>query len=260
MTTRVIDLLTDPSPKNYREAFRDLLRRKYLGDDVDTVLYNLDYVYHVAANYAYYAALYGHRRVLAEIFRVIGRLSVQSRLVVLADAYRYDRTILDDLYDELISFKRSLIREGAPPELVSIVNAILSSTGAKPDDLYRQIKHLVAMYDTWKELGDDALEYLRMQLPGAPSQSSPTDTELAKVVLFVLDAVASRNRVSSADIKRYIGNPQLANQLINAAKKRHLLQYNSVVRSWVPTREGLEFVGRASEYDPDELVNNLKGV
>ena len=260
MTTKVVDMITNPSPKSYQEAYHDLLRRKYLGDDVDHILFSLDYIYHLAANAEYYTAIYGRRRVIVELFNMLGRLPAQSRLVILADAYRFDRTLADDLFDELVSFKRALIKEGAPPEIVSMVNAILASIGSKPEEIYRQVKHLVAMYETWQEMGEDALEYLKMQMPGAAAGGGPTDTELAKVVNFVLDAVVNGNKVSSADIKRYVGNPQLANQLINTAKKRHLIQYNSVVRSWVPTSEGLQFVGRASEYDPDALVNQLKGV
>lgn len=260
MTTKVLDMVTNPSAKTYRDALNDLLRRKYLGDDVDSILYNLDYIYHLAEHLQYYIALYGRPRVFAEIFNVLGRVPAQSRLVILADAYRYDRTIIDDLYDELISFKRSLIREGAPPEIVSMVNSILANIGAKPEEVYRNIKHLVAMYDTWKEMGDEALEYLRIQMPGAASTAAASDTELAKVVQFVLDSVASGSKVTSTDIRRYIGNPQAANSIINEAKKRNLLKYEALVRSWVPTQKGLEFIGRASDYDVDDLIQKLRGV
>lgn len=260
MSMKILDVITNPSPKAYRDAYQDLLRRKYLGDDVDHVLHNLDYIHHISTNMEYYTAIYGRQRVISEIFKVIGKLPAQSRLIVLADSYRSDRTVVDDLYDELISFKRALIKDGAPPEIVTMVNAVLASINSKPEEVYRQIKHLVAMYDTWKDVGEDALEYLKVQMPGATPDTSATDTELAKVTQFVLDSVVAQNRVSSADIKRYVGNPQLANQLINAAKKRRLLKYNSMVRSWAPTKEGLEFIGRASDYDPDDLINRLKGV
>lgn len=258
MTYSVIDLITDPSRGKYHAAFKDLLRRKYLGDDVDDLLYNLDYITHISANLSYYSALYGTRRVITELFRVLGRLPQQNRLVVLADLYRTDRTVMDDLFDELVSFKKRLISEGAPPEIVSMLNQILSSINGKPEDVYRQVKHFAAMYDTWKELGDSAMDYFRMQMPSGTQAGGPTDTELAKVVSFVLDTIVSGSRVSSSDIKRFVGNIALANNIINEAKRRKFLVYNSLVRSWVPTEQGLEFIGRAGQYDLDQLVSALK--
>ncbi len=254
---KVLKMIVEPSRATYRDAFHDLLRRKYLGDDVDSVLFNLDYIYHLAENFEYYAAIYGRRRVLVEIFSILGRLPEHSRLEILADAYRYDRTVVDDLYEELLKFKRQMIEESAPVELVQMVNNIIASIGSKPEEVYRHIKHLVAMYRTWREMGESAVEYFRSTIGPAP-QGGASDVELAKVVEFVLYNTKNGRRVSSTDIKRFIGDPRAANQILNEAKKRGLIEYNAAVRSFVVTKKGLEFIGRAAEFDPDEIVQGLK--
>jgi len=254
---KVLKMIAEPSRTTYREAFHDLLRRKYLGDDVDEILFNLDYVYHLAENFEYYSAIYGRRRVIVEIFTILGRLPEHSRLEILADAYRYDRTVADDLYEELLNFKRRLISESAPVELVQMVNNIIASVGTKPEEVYRHVKHLVAMYRTWKEMGESAVEYFRASIGPAP-QGGASDVELAKVVEYVLYNTRSGRRVSSTDIKRFIGDPRAANQILNEAKRRGLIEYNAGVRSFVPTKKGLEFIGRAAEFDPEEIVQGLK--
>ena len=257
ITLKVVNMIINPTQGSYLEAFHDLLRRKYLGENVDHLLYDLDYLFHLAANLHYYSAIYGRRRVLVEIFSRLGKLPHAHRLEILADIYRTDRTVQDDLFTELVNFKKQLIRESAPFELVQMVNAIIASL-ARPDEVYRNVRHLLAMYDVWKELGEDAVEYFRASMPGAPGESSVTDTELAKIVTYVLEVTQRGERVSSVDIKRYVGDPRVGNKLLNEAKKRGLIDYNGSVRSFVVTQKGLEFIGKAGIVDPDEIVRNLK--
>ena len=252
---KFIDMIINPSAKTYREALSELLRRAYFGDSASKqLLLRLSDLYVLASHQYEFIALYGEERFWGEVFEIIGSLPVHDRLVILAEAYRYDRTVHDELLDELVNFKKQLIREGAPLSLINAVNAILSELG-KPDDVYRDIKHLKALYDSWKEMGEQFDESLVTISPRA--KQAVTKTEVAKLLNFIVSQLRSGRRVVARDVRRFLGSDALAATLIRELKRRGFLIYDQKLRTYMPTDRGLEYI--AASESVDDLYEKLKG-
>lgn len=252
---KFLDMLINPNAKTYRDALSELLRRAYFGDSSSKdLLLRLSDLYVLAYHRYEFMALYGEEHYWEEVFRIIGSLPVHDRMVVLAEAYRYDRTVHDELLDELINFKKQLIREGAPLSLVNAVNAILQELG-KPDDVYRDVKHLRALYESWKEMGESFDESLVTISP--KGRHAVTKTEVAKLLNFIVSQIRSGRRVVARDVRRFLGSDSLAATLISELKRRGFLIYDQRLRTYMPTDRGLEYI--AASETVDDLYEKLKG-
>lgn len=254
---KVIDLLVDPSAKNRRALIKELLYKAYFGDESSyRLLSRVDYLAEIARNYFMLRALYGTDRVWGEVFDVIGTLPEHERLVVLAEAYRTDRTVYDELLDALLAFKKKLIKEGAPPTLVNGVNAILSELG-KPEDAYRDVKHLYTLYETWKEMGDEFSEEFATVSPTSVARGPVTQTELAKVLNYILSVLRSGSPVRRKDIIRMVGNAQLAINVLKELTRRKFIRWDYNLRSYMITPEGLDYID-AHDVDVADLEDALR--
>ncbi len=236
--------LVDPD-KNYQKYRQHLIRQYYLGYDVMDALSGLKYVYTLAKNFDYFAAIYGSRRVYQEIFRILGTVPEEDRLIFLAEAYRTDRTILPELYDALLRFRLRLVTENAPRILIDEVHEVLNTLPGKPEIVYLAIRRLLADYDLWRQVGEELEQYLPAeQKPEGPqTPRRVSDAELAKLVTFIVNQIRNGYTVSTADIYAYFQDRQLANSLKTTALNRGLIVYDARLRSYIPTQDGLRFIG-----------------
>lgn len=219
-----------------------MLRRAYNGDKSAFELLKRLNELRVMAEHKYILqALYGEERYWGEVFEIIGMLEPADRLLSYAEMYRYDRSVHDDLLDSLISFKQEMIRDGAPMEFINAVNSIISHL-SNPETVYREVKHLYAMYQQWKQMGEDFnVSTIGTFGTGAPS-AQVTDIELARALNLIISMVSSGSRVRSADIKRFFGSDTLGAKVLRELKRRRLAYYDSNLSTYMPTDKGLEFV------------------
>ena len=250
--------LVDPE-KNYQKYRQHLLRQYYLGYDVMDALSGLKYVYTLAKNFDYFAAIYGSRRVYMEIFSILGTIPEEDRLTFLAEAYRTDRTVLPELYDALLKFRLRLVTEKAPKVLVDEVHEVLNTLPGKPETVYLAIRRLIADYELWRQVGEEMEQYIpaEEQKGGPATPRTVTDAELAKLVTFIVNQIRNGYTVSTADIYAYFQDRQFANSLKTTALNRGLIVYDARLRSYIPTQEGLRFIGE--ETSIDSLRRLIKG-
>lgn len=277
----IYPLLLNPNEDSYKMARARLLLRYLLGDpDAAAVLISLPRLYHFLTNFDYYVVVYGAERAtrkLMDMLKVVRR-EPADRVETLLELYKQDDMFLEPLVDALLELKVQVAKEGAPENLLRIIDETISAgTGQKKASFIRKVQIVLSYIKLFREEGAEqvsrAIAILLGQPQSAPtpvpavpppSMSRPGDVDLTDTLRFVADTNLLGKYATKEDILAFFaGDAVKASTVIKRLRSgsEPKLVYDKKAGGYLISPTGLKELydaGILTESDAKKLISFVR--
>lgn len=273
-------MLLNPNEDSYKMARARLLLRYLLGDpDAAAVVISLPRIYHFLTNFDYYVVVYGAERAtrkLLDMLKVVRR-EPADRVETLLELYKQDDMFLEPLVDALLELKVQVAKEGAPENLLRIIDETISAgTGQKKASFVRKVQIVLSYIKLFREEGAEQVARAISILLGQPQQSAPVpavpppsmarpgDVDLTDTLRFVADTNLLGKYATKDDILAFFaGDAVKASTVIKRLRSgsEPKLVYDKKAGGYLLSPAGLKELydsGILTESDAKKLISFIR--